>query len=512
MDALQCRSEDEQVRDDITTRSFECRASTWDDKTSSCRATLATEDATTVMDRKQWEPIKEVLRMDGCQLRESIPLLDNHDRYGGAMSVHGSIRDMKIEGDRLDCSPMFDQDPDSQRIAGKVQRGHVRDLSVGYEVNEATDIPAGQTAEVKGKRYTAPADMRLRVATRWTPKEGSVVPIGADQRAKTRSAPASQTREAIPMEPETKVETTPEIKTEETRAAVTPQVVPVVAPVVPQQVDRAAVAAEERKRIAEINRLAETQDGFRVDSKLIQQATDEGWELDKVRSQFLDAYRAARAPSAGSHVAIHNHDQARNMNAQTLGLALAMRGMDGEQYLRCRAAYAPTGKTHNGTCDYTVRRAVDHDAHKTAMARLLEQADEYRSMSLVDICRVACQLDGNQIGYTSSPSEAFRTAVSGSALQAIFTTNVNAQFLAGYVDAEDTTTGWCSETDVANFLTQERDTMGKFGGLTVHQKGGKADHLDINDWKEEYKIARYSGQFVVDEMDIINDRFGALER
>lgn len=35
--------------------------------------------------------------------------------------------------------------------------------------------------------------------------------------------------------------------------------------------------------------------------------------------------------------------------------------------------------------------------------------------------------------------------------------------------------------------------------------------MDTSDTKESYKIARYSGQFVIDEMDIIDDRFGALD-
>jgi hypothetical protein len=42
-------------------------------------------------------------------------------------------------------------------------------------------------------------------------------------------------------------------------------------------------------------------------------------------------------------------------------------------------------------------------------------------------------------------------------------------------------------------------------------KGRPAEHLDTSDSKESYKIARYGGQFVVDEQDFINDRFGGLE-
>ena len=295
-------------------------------------------------------------------------------------------------------------------------------------------------------------------------------------------------------------------KPEETKTETRAEVVQT-PPVKPVDVDaeRAAAVAAERARVVEIRKLGEG-----LDETIVRKAIDEGQTVDQARAVFLEAFRGQRSQSVGS-VAIHNHDPSQHMNAQTLGLALAMRSMDGERYLNCRASYVPAGEVRNGCGDYVVRKAVDTEGHRKAMANLLEQADEFRSLSLPDLCRVACQLDGKNVGYTTSHAEAFRTAVSGSALGAIFTTNINAQFLVGYMDAVDTTVGWVSEADVNNFLTQERDTMGKFGALNRLARGQKADHLDTDDWSESYKIARYAGQFVVDEQDIINDRFGAIE-
>jgi hypothetical protein len=84
--------------------------------------------------------------------------------------------------------------------------------------------------------------------------------------------------------------------------------------------------------------------------------------------------------------------------------------------------------------------------------------------------------------------------------------------MSGYIDYEDTTTEWCNSEDVVNFLTREVATMGKFGSLTKLSRGQTALDMDISDWKESYKVTRYAGKFVVDEQDIINDRFGALEQ
>jgi len=85
-------------------------------------------------------------------------------------------------------------------------------------------------------------------------------------------------------------------------------------------------------------------------------------------------------------------------------------------------------------------------------------------------------------------------------------------FLGGYLDAADTTQGWTTESDVVNFLMNERAIYGKMGQLKKLAKGGTAEDLDTSDWNEQYKIARYAGKFIVDEQDFINDRFGALEQ
>ena len=47
-------------------------------------------------------------------------------------------------------------------------------------------------------------------------------------------------------------------------------------------------------------------------------------------------------------------------------------------------------------------------------------------------------------------------------------------------------------------------------GLTKLPRGGTADHASYSDTSESYKVARYSQMFELDEMDIINDRLGAL--
>ncbi|MGB1276849.1 MAG: hypothetical protein ACPG77_13975, partial [Nannocystaceae bacterium] len=152
-----------------------------------------------------------------------------------------------------------------------------------------------------------------------------------------------------------------------------------------------------------------------------------------------------------------------------------------------------------------LRQGLNDDQRQRAM----ELAHRYESLSLVDICREACRLDGENPGH--SAEDAIRAAVSGSALSAIFTANFSASLLVAYVDSPDTTQGWTSSEDVGDFKSNEKAAMGKFGPLTKHGRGATAQNMDTSDSYESYKLGRYSGKFVVDEMDILDDRFGALD-
>lgn len=488
------------------------------------------------MDRSRWEPITEVLRMDACQMPARMPLLADHDRYS-VLSVHGSVDTMRVKnGQLLGRLTFVEGDEDTDRIWNRVRQGHLRDLSVGYRVAAATECEPGNRCTVRGTEYQAPANMRLRVATDWTPRECSVVPIGADPNAKTRAAVKTEKKnmepkyrallerlglrkEATEEEALTFAEkyTPPAPEAERTAPAADPPPVttPPPAPAQPPDLagERRAAAEGERRRIAELTRLG---DGLPAD--VVRKAIDDGVSVADASVAFLTAFRANRTPPAGAP-AIHTANNQPTVEA--LGYALAMRNVDGQKLLmrpdgkpremclaRRSSIVGPDGKEAGP--GYTIRRALNVDEHAKNTERALDLADRWAGLPLLDVCRLALQLEGFRVGFDSEPNEVYRTALSTAALQNIFTLSINAQFLVGYMDAADTTIGWVTESDVANFLTQERDTMGKFGALTKHAKGKKASDLDINDWKEEYKIYPYSGKFTVAYEDLVNDRFGAI--
>lgn len=266
-----------------------------------------------------------------------------------------------------------------------------------------------------------------------------------------------------------------------------------------QAVDAAVQAAlsAESDRIRQVNELA----GNDVPEETRRKAIEERWPLDKCRGEFLTAVRAERqnpgAPQAGEPWQ-GGIDVRGNPTALALGMGL-MQGRSGLDPVKRFAALV------DGTF-----RTLPNPEKNDQLMRAADQAWNYRDMSLVDVCREALRIEGKRI--PSTRGEMIRSAVSSHTLSAIFTTNFSAALLASYTDGEDTTQGWVSESDVPNFQSNERAQMGKFGRLKKHTRGGKAEHLNTSDSKEVYSIARYTGQFVVDEMDIIDDRFGALEQ
>jgi len=144
----------------------------------------------------------------------------------------------------------------------------------------------------------------------------------------------------------------------------------------------------------------------------------------------------------------------------------------------------------------------------------MELGNQFRDMSLFDICRAANALSGAKDPRTGTRphtrGEHIRAAVSGSALTNIFTTSVNAKLMQAYLEAPDTTGLFVREVDVADFKTNERIGFGKSGALQKLARGNEAKHAAFSDEKEEYKICRYASQFVVDEQDIIDDNMSAL--
>lgn len=520
---------------DITTRSIQVRAATIDEQQRTVEAVVSTESPVEVYDWRSGNVIDEILLGSGAAIPDQMPLLANHSRWS-LDDMLGSIRNLRLENGSIIGRLHFASDEDSERAWQKVRGGHITDVSVGYRVNASIEIQPGQTTNVNGMTYTA-GKRTLRVATQWTPKEGSLVPIGADQAAKIREHSDLSTRKEHDMDPKLRkylesiglraeannLEAWEFLgKLQGDQLARAQQIVLNVEPVTtgtsegaregatdppagddtgdrgdntpdPEEAAQRAVAAE-RTRVREITQLA----GSDVPAAIRQQAIDEGWDANRAAAVFLEAVRVARTEQPATPVPYHETARTGNVAGATVrslaaGLLIGQ-GLDPAQS-HCRM--------HTGRGMPTSRDELTPQD--------CEAGHAFRRMSAIDLVRECARQDSGRLYW--DPDEAIRAAsVSGGTLSYVFTTNVYARLLEGWTQMADTTVGWCDEEDVANFLTQEDISLQASARLEQLGRGGEAKHATVSDTHETYKIARYAKQFVVDEQDIIDDRLGAIMR
>ena len=251
---------------------------------------------------------------------------------------------------------------------------------------------------------------------------------------------------------------------------------------------RQALAAEAR-RVDQINAIC------KKDSKLAAKAIEDGWNAEKTENYYLKR-QLRQGPPAG-HVKTRN--PADMLMAYQGGLMIrAGVKLDHE-------AFSGEQAEAMGLPDW-IRAGVNTDQRQ----KIMEASQEFRDMSLPEMCKEVC------IAAGITPDRRTRTgwihaAVSGGQLADIFTTNINSLLLQKLISEVDTTAGWTKESDAANFQTMERTRLTKGPRLTKHARGKSADNATRSDVMQSYKIARYSQQFKVDEMDILDDKFKALQ-
>jgi hypothetical protein len=272
----------------------------------------------------------------------------------------------------------------------------------------------------------------------------------------------------------------------------------------------AADAANDARRVHKLTSICATYknpeievtvNGQKEKIPLLAHAIEQKWTADKTE---LAAIRIDRGP--GPAVIVKTAERDAALQALSGALLLRAGGQIDYKFKRPLAALA-----------LNIPRWLRMDLNAEARDRVMNAAHHYSQYSAYDIVREACRLDG--IDVINNRDEMIRAAIkgpsiraagSGSALSNIFSTSVHAQLLRAYEQAGDTTVGWVSEAEVANFQTQERTRIDLGGGLKKLPRGKTAEHADYTDSQETYKIASYAKMFEVSDDDFLDDNLGGL--
>lgn len=386
-------------KNNLTTRNaaFGLRQSpaSLDDTARTVDFVLATEGRVPVWD---WERgmIDEILLMSGCSFPEQVPLLDAHSRCSIEDQL-GSLRGLRVEGESLLATAHFSSTAgDAFR---KVAEGHLTDISVGYSVDESYWIPEGETGFVgeSGRSFAGP----VRVVSKWTVREGSLTPIGADDAAKARSQqcnPEATMPNTLPSQTTPEPVATPPIQ--KNRSASEP--LPVTAPDAVQE----PVVPDDAARAADILSLA-VRHGM---PELAERAIREHVNLDAFRAQVLDAISSRNSESVP-------------------GFRVSMGQDEGEKF---RAA------------------AADSLVLRTSFGRVVKTpapgAEELRGFTLAELARDCLRRAGKPTrGDMDMVGRAFTT----SDFPSILADAAHRAVLAGAEEAQETYSLWTGEATAA---------------------------------------------------------------
>lgn len=397
------------------------------------------------------------------RLRNGAPFLNAHSSWA-ITDVLGTVERAWVESGNLMVDVRFSKREEVAPILQDIADGILRHVSVGYMVHEY------QVTEKQG-------ELDVRRATDWEPMEVSIVPMGFDDAAVSRSAEKEVSQAKITYRatgPTTEGGAAmPTTKKEQDQAPATPNASDNVQPAQERAVDVDAVrdegAKSERRRAADI---ATAVRAAKLDTEFAAELIREGVSVDQARARIIDKW--AEQP-AGEDVrgirARVDHDVVENMREGAINALLARGG---------------------------VEQINDHGR-------------DFGGMSLLRLCEDLLTRQGVSVRGLSSHEIATR-ALSTSDLANIAGSVFNRTLLQGYQGAPRTFVGVFRQASASDFRALNRIRLSGAPALEEVKEGGEFKYGKVTDEKETYSLATYGKILPFTRQTIINDDMDALMR
>ena len=169
------------------------------------RAVIATDTPVEIYDELgngQWGAVDEVLLPAGMVDVPKLRLRVDHETYG-SRGVIGRVSELETTDTEVLGTLHFSKAADVEEIYQRVAEGNLDSVSVGatYRMKDTVTLQPGESQNIGGKKYTAGKNP-MRIVSKWTPTETSVVDEGADPRAVIRSKIRTR-KPQMPQLPET---------------------------------------------------------------------------------------------------------------------------------------------------------------------------------------------------------------------------------------------------------------------------------------------------------------------
>lgn len=387
----------------------------------------------------------------------AAPVLNSH-RTGDLSSQIGVVERAWIDGNEGRAVLRMSGREDLAGIVADIQAGIIRNISVGYSVQEY------QVTRVQGQ-------LPVYRAVRWSPSELSFVTVPADAQAGTRDAPQQGSPCVFNVKETTMDRNDPAAPADDAAdpAANTP---PAAAPAPAATVDEGAIAA----RSAEVIDLA-TRHGF---ADRASAWVREGKSPDQVRALILDA-QAARSEASGGHIN------------------------------RVSAGEDQADKTRNAAVNVLLARAQVIDP--TSKQRIVaDSANPFRGYSLVDMARSALERAGIRTEGLDKMQLVGRAFTQGASdFPILLESAMHKTLQSAYALAPDTWSRFCARGSVSDFRAHNRYRVGSIGNLDALNEHGEYKNKPIPDGERSPIQADTKGNTInLTRKAIINDDLGAF--
>lgn len=379
-------------------------------------------------------------------------VLYNHNRD----AVIGKINRVWMENGRAYADITFDEDEESEKVYQKVKSGTLKGVSVGYVVNEYTEVKENVSLATPNGTIQGPC----YVATKWEAMEISIVSVPADATVGVGRAQEEAFHRIVkvvkPKEEEKNM-------SEEQKKPVNP-----VNPVPPADQGEALRAAiqEERERCENITALCRH---FNVDPN---EFIEKGMSLADVQAQVLAKAAKDSAPAANLEV---KEDEADKYRAAATDALLMRAGVQ-----------------------------VDKPA---------AGANELRTMRLRSLMCDVLEREGVAHVQRMDDDELVRAALTGTgALPGILSNVANKTMAKAYAEAPTTFQYFTSTGSNVDFKEASQYRLSEAGELVEVKENGEFEHDELTEGSAKKKVLTFGRSFTFTRQMIINDDLGALTR
>lgn len=397
--------------------------------------------------------------IDLARLNAGAPVLNTHSSWDLG-DVIGVVERAWIEGTEGRALLRLSDRQDLQPIIRDIQAGIIRNISVGYSVEQWKVTEATRSSG------------EIREAVRWTPAEISFVPVPADAGAQVRSGARPTRGQPAPHYPEVRMDN-PNPGAQDAPALHTPE----------------QIRAETERQVREA-REAELARAREIRSAATSLGlADDGEAFVADGSSVVDAQRKLIAKLAE-----------RRGNAEVKPAAVTIQRDEGDtlrQAIQGALEARLSGKPHEGPAAQF--RAASLVEMGTALLR--QRGIDVQGLSRADIAR-------SMLGLPIMG----RNMMTSSDFTALLANVQSKRLMSAYDTLPRTFLQWCARRELPDFKTASIIDMGAGPSMLTLAEGGTITQGVLSDAGETYNLVRYARNVALSYVAIVNDDLGGLDR